>query len=1182
MKKNLGFTLFLLICVLISLMATAQADELDLTTWLAKHPLVSDALRWEDANGTKAYSDWSVTQKADLHKTYQTVRNGQSIELTDPPPNMVRLADNELSLTVLSKDQAWPLFLAYVAYSLTVETREWVPWSLTEYSQEELLELFDGSRMFRYNSKFGGYEPTYRGIPAPPDFTFEFLRANNMIVQDRLNTIGNLLDWCRSNMIHYSGPFTAKNVENHWQYRGAPPISRVISGTTGVRVGTKKGDNSRHLISGHFTGGCWGTTALLRAVLRVVNIPVKDVTARRHSLPYFMSEGKYLSHGDDPYDQLSRNMNHPHPFPVEELFIDQATYDAWFGPNVPPAVNNVGRRSRELAIKYLPRALLVERCRDLEEGNSHVNSFVYNWTAFNRDYSVEELEAINLWDRMDAKIDNLGGCPALAFTLLKISGTVTTSDNLLVVEVRDSEGQSMEGHSVRFTVTSGGGMLSFTSVMTDANGRAENRLTLGPEIGMNRVSAWTYGAEQPVIFSDLPEVDISDPNLRAKIATTVNKKPDAPITVVDMETLTRLEASNANISSLIGLEFATNLTTLDLTGNSFSDISPVAGLTNLTGLYLPSNHITDLSPLSSLTNLKTLRLNDNSISNLSSLVANTGLGDGDEVNVKGNPLSYLSIHTHIPTLKSRGVKIEFDNRTPTPPLKISGDDQQGAPGAALERPFVVEVQDGTGAPFEGVPVTFTITAGGGVVHPEAVLTDENGRAQSTLTLGFDASTNTVRVSIEGISKSATFNAVAEIGFDLSVPSGINLIHIPLKVTAVGGVAKTIASIADLYDALGGASKVNFLITYDFQTQGWFSYFGDSDTDTSADTMLTDDTGILAGMTAPVSIRLRGNPLGTNGNSAINLNLGINLVGLPLRDSRINRVSDLFALDGIGGNVPVIILTHGGEFKAVGRAEDPGNIEITGGQAFILTAQRAAMVATSGDGWYNTSAMAAASPIGNADLHSLVTGIQVTDTTPVLGLRGSIVDEETSINQVGMRVTVKNLSTGRKVTTATSDGEAGYRFTVVDIETGRAAQIGDILEISAQSPNPFIGVEPLRYTVTVEDVKQNRIELPTLVAYEIPAETELLANYPNPFNPETWIPYRLAEDAFVTLTIYDNSGQAIRTLEVGHQVAAAYENWSKAVYWDGRNNLGEQVASGICFYHLSAGDYSATRRMVILK
>ena len=114
------------------------------------------------------------------------------------------------------------------------------------------------------------------------------------------------------------------------------------------------------------------------------------------------------------------------------------------------------------------------------------------------------------------------------------------------------------------------------------------------------------------------------------------------------------------------------------------------------------------------------------------------------------------------------------------------------------------------------------------------------------------------------------------------------------------------------------------------------------------------------------------------------------------------------------------------------------------------------------------------------------------------------------------------------------------------------------------------------------MKRGFLVLEQLLISLTPKETELLSNYPNPFNPETWIPYRLAEDAFVTLTIYDLSGQVIRTLDVGHRIASAYENRAKAIHWDGRNDLGEPVASGIYFYTLTAGDFSATRRMVILK
>ena len=514
-------------------------------------------------------------------------------------------------------------------------------------------------------------------------------------------------------------------------------------------------------------------------------------------------------------------------------------------------------------------------------------------------------------------------------------------------------------------------------------------------------------------------------------------------------------------------------------------------------------------------------------------------------------------------------------RVPTELVKLSGDNQRAVIGEVLSSPFVVEVRDQDGTPLEGVTVMFAVTGGGGMLSAPTAITDSASLAETTLTLGSTPGANTVLATVDGIPQTVIFNAMGEgIEFDLKVSAGTNLIHVPLKVTAVDGVAKTIESISDLYDALGGANTVNFLITYDSSTQAWLSYFSPADRGSAADRALTDDMGILAGMKTAATVRLRGEPLGTNGSSVITLNQGLNLVGLPLRDSRVSRVSDLLALDGIRGNVPVIILSDGGDFKSVGRAGDPGDIAITGGQGFILTAQQAATVAISGEGWSNVSTTAAAP--------QLLAGIEGTDTTPVLALRGSIVDGVSGVRPSDLRVAVTNVSTGRAVAATASDDGAGYRLAIVDIETMRAARVGDVLEISAQSTNPFIGVKPLRYTVTALDVKRGLIRLPALVAYEIPKETELLVNYPNPFNPETWIPYRLAEDTEVSLTIYDQSGRVVRSLDVGYQVAGVYESRSKAVYFDGRNAVGEQVASGIYFYHLSAGDYSATRKMLILK
>ena len=98
----------------------------------------------------------------------------------------------------------------------------------------------------------------------------------------------------------------------------------------------------------------------------------------------------------------------------------------------------------------------------------------------------------------------------------------------------------------------------------------------------------------------------------------------------------------------------------------------------------------------------------------------------------------------------------------------------------------------------------------------------------------------------------------------------------------------------------------------------------------------------------------------------------------------------------------------------------------------------------------------------------------------------------------------------------------------------------------------------------------------------PAQTGLLANYPNPFNPETWIPYQLATHTDVWILIYDARGILVRRLELGHRSAGIYTSRSRAAYWDGRNALGERVASGVYFYTLKAGEFTATRKMLILK
>ena len=99
---------------------------------------------------------------------------------------------------------------------------------------------------------------------------------------------------------------------------------------------------------------------------------------------------------------------------------------------------------------------------------------------------------------------------------------------------------------------------------------------------------------------------------------------------------------------------------------------------------------------------------------------------------------------------------------------------------------------------------------------------------------------------------------------------------------------------------------------------------------------------------------------------------------------------------------------------------------------------------------------------------------------------------------------------------------------------------------------------------------------------VPKATALLSNYPNPFNPETWIPYQLTKRAAVTLKIYAADGKLVRLLDLGHQDVGMYHSRSRAAYWDGRNMMGESVASGLYFYTLTAGEFSSTRNLLIRK
>ncbi len=194
-------------------------------------------------------------------------------------------------------------------------------------------------------------------------------------------------------------------------------------------------------------------------------------------------------------------------------------------------------------------------------------------------------------------------------------------------------------------------------------------------------------------------------------------------------------------------------------------------------------------------------------------------------------------------------------------------------------------------------------------------------------------------------------------------------------------------------------------------------------------------------------------------------------------------------------------------------------------------------------------------------------VNIRDLVLVASNFGQIGQNRADVNSDG----VVNISDLVLVASALGEGTAAAPdLHPLDIERLTAAGVKILLAQARQMP------------LTDPAYLHGIVVLEQLLDHLLPKETALLSNYPNPFNPETWIPYQLAEPADVTLQIYSINGTLVRTLALGHQPAGMYHNRNRAAYWDGRNEHGEVVASGVYFYTLTAENFTTTRKMLIQK
>ncbi|RKU15257.1 hypothetical protein C6500_21060 [Candidatus Poribacteria bacterium] len=180
---------------------------------------------------------------------------------------------------------------------------------------------------------------------------------------------------------------------------------------------------------------------------------------------------------------------------------------------------------------------------------------------------------------------------------------------------------------------------------------------------------------------------------------------------------------------------------------------------------------------------------------------------------------------------------------------------------------------------------------------------------------------------------------------------------------------------------------------------------------------------------------------------------------------------------------------------------------------------------------------------------------------------------------GYKVIVRNLRTN-SIITAAAQGDY-FAAATANLARQSVVQVGDVIELRVIGPNGNTELQPLSFKVTPEHLA-NAVLSVRLDGIGRPMQNLLLQNYPNPFNPETWIPYQLSEDTPVSISIYDTTGKLVRTLSLGFQSAGFYNSQGRAAYWDGRNAIGERVASGIYFYQLTTPSFQQTRRLVIVK
>ncbi len=723
-------------------------------------------------------------------------------------------------------------------------------------------------------------------------------------------------------------------------------------------------------------------------------------------------------------------------------------------------------------------------------------------------------------------------------------------------------------------------------------------------------------------------VNIPDEHLKAALRSAVSLQSDDPIFSVDMETLTRLTAvgsQDSKISNLTGLETATNLTELNLSINEISSLSPLSRLTHLTDLNLSGNQISSISSLSGLTRLTDLNLSSNRISSVSSLSRLTNLTDLDLSTNTISSLSSLSNLISLTTLYLSNNRIRdvlpLQVLSNLQTLNLSGNDD------------LTEEKASVLYKLAQANSSITITLPGSITLPTNVVVFENAALEVAVRsrLGISTGYPILLMGPKGIDKLTSLTVTYKQIDDLTGLEGASA----LTTLDLGNNA-----IEDL-DPLQNLSRLTTLDLADNEIVDLSPLSGLSNLDSlDLDKNEIEAVSALSGLINLGTLDLRGNdvmdvaPLkDLTSLRNIYLSGNENLRNLEWLGALVNLRSDIRLPDVVGipdTNLDSAVRT------ALRIAGNTVSNDLPMSEELLESLET---LTASNNGIENLTGCEHMTGLTSLDLRNN----QITDVTPLsrlysletLHLSGNGILDTSVLRELERRGTNIDITIYRYpfwdvnqdgrvneadvfLITLTITGESpdvnGDDVVDADDETAADANkdgsvdTDDLLLVFEKQDRPVnlgapllsadldwellerIDVSRLRVQLDIlrmtndgtSQHQQAIVYLQTILAAIQPKQTLLLANHPNPFNPETWIPYQLARGSDVRITIYDMQGAIIRRLELGYRAEGYYRIRSRAAYWDGRNEIGERVASGIYFYQLETDSVSLLRKMVILK